>query len=37
MMNFFVHDDIEIMANFVGDEEVAASQHRYNFHFSPSI
>ncbi len=36
-MNFFVHDDIEIMANFVSDEEVKASQHKYNFSFKHSI
>ncbi|KAJ9255534.1 hypothetical protein DTO207G8_2924 [Paecilomyces variotii] len=37
MMNFFHHDDIEIMANFVSDEEVQANQHRDNFHFSASV
>ncbi len=37
LMNFFVHDDIEIMANFVSDEEVQEHLHKYNFSFKPSI
>ncbi|KAH8895866.1 hypothetical protein GQ53DRAFT_714568 [Thozetella sp. PMI_491] len=37
MLNFFIHDDIEIMANFVSDEEVQENLHKDNFSFQPSI